>query len=172
MILATGTNRPRRATSAFSLIEIVLVIALMAIATSVVIANFVAFANRGEDTSPEDTLRAAIRSARFQAASERTIATLSYDKETGTLIVSSGQSFPLNPDFGADGRGEIRFYLVPSAKGMAQFPKAKSSQLETKEVHFAPDRSSSPFAAEIDTGLGTAERLVFDPFSSLVRSPE
>lgn len=136
------------------------------------IANFTTFLNFEDNVDPEETLRAAIRSARFQAASERTIATLSYDKETGALIVSSGESFPLTADFGKDGRGEIRFYLVPPAEGMGRFPEAQNSQLETKVVRFAPDRSSSPFAAEIDSGQGSAERLVFDPFSSLVRSPE
>jgi general secretion pathway protein H len=175
MTLATGRNKPPRLRSdrsAFTLIEIVLVIALMAVAASVVIANFVAFADRGQESSPEETLHAAIRSARFQAASERIPATLRFDKETGTLIISSGESFPLNTDFGKDGRGEIRFYLVPPAEGMAPFPDAERSQLETKEISFAPDRSSSPFVAEIDSGSGSPERLVFDPFSSLVRSPK
>lgn len=161
-----------RPSSAFSLIEIVLVIALMAVAASVVIANFAAFADRGNETSPEETLRAAIRAARFQAASERSVTTLSYDQESGALVLSGGESFPLNADFGKEGRGEIRFYLVPPAEGMGSFPDAKSSQLETKEVSFAPDRSSSPFAVEIDLGQGAPERLVFDPFSSLVRSAE
>ena len=55
---------------------------------------------------------------------------------------------------------------------MGPFPDAVRTQLETKEVRFAPDRSSSPFVAEIDNGQGTPVRLVFDPFSSLVRSPE
>jgi len=167
-----NNHRPTSPAQAFTLIEIVLVIALMAVAASVVIANFVAFADRGDEVSPEETLRAAIRSARFQAASQRTITHLSYDKENGALVISDGESFPLNTDFSKDGRGEIRFYLVPPASGMSPFPEAARSQLATSEVRFAPDRSSSPFVAEIDSGQGTPQRLVFDPFSSLVRSPE
>lgn len=174
MILATGKNKPTPTPtqSAFTLIEIVLVIALMAIAASVVIANFVAFADRGNVTSPEETLRTAIRAARFHAAGSREVTSLRFDEASGALRLSSDQSFPLNADFGKDGSGEIRFYLVPPAEGMGPFPEAVRTQLETPEVRFAPDRSSSPFVAEIDSGRGTPLRLVFDPFSSLVRASE
>jgi len=41
-------------------------------------------------------LRSAIRSARFQAASERRITNLSYDDEAGALVISGGERFPLN----------------------------------------------------------------------------
>lgn len=170
MTLATGATKRPRSAQAFTLIEIVLVIALMAVAASVVIANFVAFAERGNESSPEETLRSAIRAARFQAASERHITTLSYHKDSGALVIHGGERFPLNADFGKEGRGEIRFYLVPPAEGMGPFPDARQSTQETRELRFAPDRSSSPFVAEIDSGHGSPQRLVFDPFSSLVRS--
>ncbi|MFT5837180.1 MAG: Tfp pilus assembly protein FimT [Candidatus Azotimanducaceae bacterium] len=172
MILETGPASNSTTRAGFTLLEIILVFALIALTASVMITNLTTFLNFDESVAPEETLRNAIRSARFQAASERRIATLSYDKETGSLVVSSGESFPLTADFGEGERGEIRFYLIPPAEGMESFPDGKRSQLETNEVYFAPDRSSSPFAAEIDTGQGTAIRLVFDPFSSLVRSAE
>ncbi len=137
------------------------------------IANFTTFLSFEDRVAPEDTLRAAIRSARFQAASQRDVATLRFDKETGALVVGGGgESFPLNANFSKESQGEIRFYLVPPAEGMERFPDASATKLETKEVSFSPDRSSSPFVAEIDNGQGTPERLVFDPFSSLVRSEE
>lgn len=172
MTLAIGKTKARASCAAFTLIEIVLVIALIAVASSVVIANFVAFADRGEEVSPEETLRSAIRSARFHAASERRITTIRFDKEAGALALSSGEIFSLNDDFGNEGRGEIRFYLVPPAEGLRPFPDPDRTRMETVEIAFAPDRSSSPFVVEIDSGSGNAERLVFDPFSSLVRSPE
>lgn len=183
--LATGIRVSRRlhrsghagqtdplARAGFTLLEIILVFGLIALAGGVIIANFTTFLNFDDRINPQDTLRAAIRSARFQAAGGREVSTLRFDKESGALIVDPGESFPLNPDFGAEGRGEIRFYLVPPAEGMGRFPDAASTRMETKEVRFAPDRSSSPFVAEIDSGQGTPERLVFDPFSSLVRGTE
>ncbi|MBT65126.1 MAG: hypothetical protein CML13_18165 [Puniceicoccaceae bacterium] len=181
MILETGAasnsltsrriSKGHHSQAGFSLLEIILVFALIALASSVIIANFTTFLSFDDQIDPKETLRTAIRSARFQAASERIPASLSFDKESGSLIVSNGEQFPLSPEF-KNGDGEIRFYLVPPAKGMGPFPEASRSQLETKEVSFAPDRSSSPFAAEIDSGSGSPERIIFDPFSSLVRSPK
>ena len=170
MILETGKPKQHRIKAAFTLIEVILVIALMAIAASVIVANFIAFAERGDDRSPEETLHSAIRAARFQAASTRHPAILRYDEDAGSLVIESGPSFPLNGGFGQDGRGQIRFFLVAPAVGLSSFDDPADSRLETETLTFAPNRSSSPFVVEIDTGRGTAQRLVFDPFSSLVRS--
>ncbi|MGZ0707478.1 pilus assembly FimT family protein [Coraliomargarita sp. W4R53] len=168
---SSRVSRRQSSQAGFTLLEIILVFALIALASSVIIANFTTFLSFDDQVDPESSLRSAIRSARFQAASERKLTTLSFDKDTGSLVISGGESFPLNANF-KDGSGEIRFYLVPPAEGMAAFPDAERSKLETKEVSFAPDRSSSPFVAEIDTGSGPSQRLIFDPFSSLVRSPK
>jgi type II secretory pathway pseudopilin PulG len=172
MILETGLASRPRSQAGFTLLEILLVFALITLASGVIITNFTTFLNFDEQINPEDSLRTAIRSARFQAASERSVTTLSYDDEAGALVVSGGESFQLNSNFGKEGRGEIRFYLLPPAEGMGRLPDAETSRLETKKLSFAPDRSSSPFAVEIDTGEGSAQRLIFDPFSSLVRSPK
>ena len=170
MILETGPSSRPRSQAGFTLLEIILVFALITLASGVIITNFTTFLNFDEQVNPEDSLRSAIRSARFQAASERRITNLSYDDEAGALVISGGERFPLNSNFGKEGRGEIRFYLLPSAKGMGSFPDAETSRVETKKLSFAPDRSSSPFAVEIDRGEGSAQRLIFDQFSSLVRS--
>ena len=172
MILETGLASRPRSQAGFSLLVIILVFALITLASSVIITNFTTFLNFDEQINPEDSLRTAIRSARFQAANERSVTTLSYDDEAGALVISGGERFQLNSNFGKEGRGEIRFYLLPPAEGMGSFPDAETSRLETKKLSFAPDRSSSPFAVEIDTGEGSAQRFIFDPFSSLVRSPK
>lgn len=166
----------RRPSAAFSLIEIILVLGLIAFAGSIVIANFASMVERGDTLTTEETLHAAVREARFLAASERAITTLRFDKNTGSLIIASAHSetepFPLNADFARSASGQITFYLVPPAEGLAPFPEAARARTETVEVKFGPDRSSSPFVVEIDTGHGSHERLVFDPFSSLLRSTE
>lgn len=170
MTLETGNSR---SSCGFTLIEILLVLALMALATSVVLVNFVAFAERGDSSNPADVLRDAVREARFQAAADRVVTHLSYDQENGRLVLDPGaQSFALNSDFTEVGRGEIRFYLIPPGEGLGALPEPADTRLETATVRFAPDRSSSPFVAEIDTGWGSPERIAFDPFSSIVRKPD
>ncbi len=156
----------------FTILEIILVVALIAVVSSIIISNFTTFLNFEDRLNPEDVLYAAIQSARFHAACEREITSLNYDKKTGALDISNGDSFPLNYNFGPEGRGEIRFYLVPSAQGMDRYSDPKDAKLETREIRFAPDRSSNPFVAIIDNGEGAIERLVFDPFSSIVRQQE
>jgi prepilin-type N-terminal cleavage/methylation domain-containing protein len=171
MISETG-NRPRAA-GGFTLIEIVLVLALIALVTSLVLVNFDAFVDRGEDVNPVEVLQSAVREARFRAGAERIVTELSYDAEKGVLrLEPGGTEYPLNRDFGREGRGAIRFYLGAPGEGLAPVPEIARSRLETTRVQFAPDRSASPFVAEIDSGSGTPERLVFDPFSSIVRTGE
>lgn len=183
MILATGkqTVKTSATTAGFTLIEIVLVLGLMAFAAAVVITNFASLADRGDSQTSEEVLQEAVRHARFVAASERTVTELRFDKESGSLSISSeasagepsaGETFALDKSFGKDGPAEISFYLVPPAEGLAPQADASRTRLETNVVKFAPDRSSSPFVVDIDTGGGTPTRMVFDPFSSLLITPK
>jgi prepilin-type N-terminal cleavage/methylation domain-containing protein len=171
MTLAIGNKQRGSVRSGFTLLEILLVIALIAVAVSVVILNFAAFSDRSENTSPEEVLTAAIRKARFIAAGNRITTTLRYDEESGTLQIEPlGEEFPINTDFGPGGRGKIRFFLIAPAVGLQPFSDPDEARLETDFVAFAPDRSASPFVAEIDLGQGSPNRLRFDPFSSVIRT--
>ena len=173
MILATG-NRAENASdrAGFTLIEIVLVLGLMALAGAIMITNFVAMAAREDTRTTEEILLAAVRKARFIAASERTTTQLRFDKESNSLQISSSnsevESLPMDEAFKKDRTAEIRFYLIPSSRGLAPAADAARTSLETNAVKFAANRSSSPFVAEIDFGSGAPERLQLDPFSSLV----
>ena len=172
MISATGNpvkNKPH--SLGFTLIEILLVIGLMAIALSVMITGFASAIDRGDALTIEETLFAAVRKARFIAASERTITQLRFNKEDNRLEISSKnseiESFQLDDSFREDRSAEIRFYLIAASRGLAPAEDPARANLETKAVEFAPDRSASPFVVEIDLGSGTPERLQFDSFSSL-----
>ncbi len=173
MILATGKQADKAfGIKGFTLIEIVLVLGLMAFAAAVVITNFASLADRGDSQSSEEILLAAVREARFTAASERIISELRFDKESGSFVISSDASsskiFALDESFKQGGPAEIQFYLVPPSEGLAPPADASRTRLETNVVKFAPDRSSNPFVVDIDTGSGTPTRLIFDPFSSLL----
>ena len=172
MISATGNPAGKISQrTGFSLIEIILVLGLTALAATAMIVNLASLVDREDTLTTEETLFAAVRKARFIAASERTITQLRFDKESNRLQISSNnsevESFELDDSFKEDRSAEIRFYLIPASGGLAQARDPARTNLETKTVKFAPDRSSSPFVAEIDLGSGTPERLQFDPFSSL-----
>ena len=173
MILQTGRNSCCLRSKGFSLIEILLVVALIALGSSLLITNFATFSDIDLDSIPAEVLTAAIRKARFIAAADRITTTLRYDEDSGTLqIEPSGDQFEINANFGREGRGEIRFFLIPPAEGLRSFASPGSSTLETSAVAFAADRSSSPFIAEIDSGSGPPTKLRFDPFSSVIRTEE
>lgn len=176
MISAIGNKRIQKL-SAFSLIEILLVLALMAVASSIVIFNFAAFANKGDSLNTEEILDASIRKGRYLAASTKKIIVLYYEDQTGQLVLSSDNTtlvqFQLDEVFGENGRGSIEFYSVLSSEGMSPIVDPVQSRSQIAAVQFAPDRSSTPFVVEIDEGEGTSKRHVYDPFSSLrkVSSP-
>ncbi|CAA6678315.1 Unannotated [Lentimonas sp. CC19] len=153
-----------------------MVLGLMAFAAAVTITNFASMADRGNSYTSEEILQAAVREARFIAASERTVTELRFDKESGSLLISgetaSGEPFKLDDSFNQDGPAKIQFYLVPPSEGLAPPTDARRTRLETTVVKFAPDRSASPFVADIDTGSGTPLRMIFDPFSSLLITPK
>lgn len=168
--MTSATGNPQRSRSGFTILEIVLVLGLIAVGSSIVITNFSSIASRGDQLTTEEALRAAIRNARFIAASQREDVRLSFDKDQGALVSSDGSRFQLAADFGTTGRGEILFYLVPPASGLSPFPAPDKTTLKTDEVIFCSDRSSSSFVVEIDIGFGSPIRQVYDPFSSLKRT--
>lgn len=172
MILAIGNARANASRqTGFTLIEIVLVLGLVAVAAAVLITNFVSIASRDGTLTTEETLTAAIRRARFIAASKRISTELRFNEESKDLQISSGgeiESFQPDESFTNTRSAEIRFYRIPASRGLAPLADADRTNLQTEAVQFASDRSSTPFIAEIDKGSGTPERLQFDPFSSLV----
>mgnify|MGYP002067743352 CR=1 FL=1 len=172
MTSETGNRRSLSPVRGFSLIEILLVIGLIALAAGMILTNVIGIAERSDEIPTDQVLKSAIRSARLEAARSRQTTELGYDEETGQLAVYIDSSepilFELGENFGKNGRGKILFRLIPPAQGTEKYPDPYEDGIETSRVRFAPDRSSQPFSAEIDYGIGSPELLAFDPFSSLV----
>jgi prepilin-type N-terminal cleavage/methylation domain-containing protein len=161
MTSATGIER-----GGFTLIEILVVVGLIALMATLVVANADALL-RGFGPKPlPDTLRAAIREARYQAAYTKDTALLRFDASGGALVVesSSGASLAKFPTgYGPDApRIDLRFYQVLPGRGTDPDSRAGRERIET--VRFRPDRSSTPFIAEIRFEHDTTEYR-FDPFS-------
>ncbi|MGJ8639050.1 MAG: pilus assembly FimT family protein [Opitutaceae bacterium] len=165
--MTSAIGKFRRPSRGFTIIEVVLVLGLIALAASIMIVNVTSIAERGGDLNPEETLKAAIRKARYVAADKGTVVTIQYDEESGDLILSSGDRFDLGVEYGEEGRGKVNFFLVQPSEGLSPLTDPEDARIEVSQVRFAPDRSSNPFVVEMDSGTGTPQRLVFDPFSSL-----
>lgn len=168
MILVTGNKN-----QGFTLIEIVLVVGLIALGSGLVIANLIAFTDTSRGENPAEVLHRAVRDARYVAASEKQIARLKYDEERGALrVLPSEALYPLGEAFENRGAAEVRFYFVSPSRGLGRGSNSSSQRVETSEVLFAPDRSSTPFVAEIDMGSGAALQVSYDPFSGSVLNEE
>ncbi len=160
----------------FSLIEILLVLALMAIGGTVVILNFTAYADRGEQNDAAELLTQAVRKARFYAVQDRRETRLRFDPEGGRLVVEREtvtlHAETLRPEFRGNGGGSVTFLQVPSAGGLSPPPPFTEAREPLAAVRFSPDGSCTPFVAEINTGYGTPQRAAFDPFSNLRKAME
>ena len=152
----------------FTVIELIIVIALIALVGGLVVINAQAIL-RGLGQEPvERVLQKAVREARYQAASLKEPVTLSYDDEESALEIFSetGQSlatYSLEED--EDGEfPEISFEQILPGMGLDRY------RIETVPVGslvFRPDRSSTPFEAVIETaGQSFIQR--YDPFSAIV----
>lgn len=162
------TALPSRTSKGFSLFEMLIVIALMGLLSGLVVMNMGAvFAGVGDEPLPE-TLRRAVREARFQAASNKETATLTYDSEATAFIitgVNGNELARLKADADPDRDSIIFLQLLPE-QGLGVPDQKNTATSETRSVAFHPDRSSTPFTAEV-TYSGDRTRHRFDAFSNL-----
>ena len=153
----------------FTLIEVVIVIALIAIAGSLVVVSAEGMLS-GLGSEPNDRIfQKAVREARFQAASLKENTYLLYDDESGTLYVldEGGQSlsdFSIAASNGDEVPALVFEQMLPSS-GLDGFSREETAQI--KQLVFRPDRSSTPFQVTMRDGANEFT-LRFDPFSAIV----
>ncbi len=152
----------------FTLIELIIVIALIALVGSLVVVNAQGILRGIGEEPVERVLQKAVREARFHAASLKEETFLQYDEETGRLLVydetgSSLASFALDGD-GDDYPG-IEFEQILPAIGRESF--TDSEAIEIARIVFRPDRSSTPFQVNLQIGSARFSQR-YDPFSSII----
>ena len=160
-------------TSGFSLIEILLVFALVAIGLAVTVVNFDVFETSGRSEPPEKIALGAIREARMAAivAQEWTYLTWDAEKRSfdiSTLAGGTIQSFPVERgvDAAADNL-EVIFETIPSAfNGRTPFNFRQNNTSTLERVAFSPQRVSNPFILKVNDGDIAFEQRI-DPFSSM-----
>lgn len=164
-ISATGKPVKR----GFTLIELVIVIALIALVGGLVVINAEAIF-RGLGEEPVDRiLRKAVREARFQAAYLKEPVQLGFEEEGAVFLLtgSDGQSladFPTGLD-GTNDNLDVEFEQILPEEGLNR--NSRPETVEIGAVTFRPDRSSTPFQVIIDQDR-RPYTLRFDPFSDIV----
>lgn len=153
----------------FSLIEIVLVVALVSVAASLVILNANAFISGLGTKPPPENFQMSVREARFQAAVTREVVTLTLDPASGDFVIFSdalGELHRRASGFGEDvPTAAFGLYRVLPASGTGPLDTRQRERISA--VQFHPDRSSTPFVVTFRQDWETLEQR-FDPFSDLV----
>jgi len=155
-------------TRAFTLIEIVMAIGLIALLTSVVIINVDSIFNAFEDRPLSVILKQAVREARFQSAKNKEPVHLEFDWESSRLLVKSANNAILG-DFPTGYPAEdpllsITLYQLAPERGIASNSRTGPVRRPVPRVTFDPDRSSTPFEVELKYGLDQSLHR-YDPFS-------
>ena len=171
MTLEIGTYKIRGfSNNGFSLIEIILVLALIAIASSLIISNSSSLLENKKSIKNEDILLESIRYARIQAAKNQSIIDLFFDKDTETLIVKKNlntlKTFLLNARSDENTKDiTILFHLKKPANGLDDFETNNRSSILLNKVSFDSDRSSTPFFVTIRSESEIDQIIQIDPFS-------
>lgn len=157
------------ATPAFSLLEVLIALALMGLLAALFVVSIPGIMD-GLGTRPlPEILQKAVRDARFQAASRKELVTLRFDDELGAFVVLDGAGNMIaerESGYGADNaQVEVQFYQILPYEGVDSVSR-QADEVKINEVRFHPDRSSTPFVAELDVE-GERSRHRFDPFSDL-----
>lgn len=159
---------PSRNRAAFTLIEILVALALIALASGLLVGNLGTLLKElGPEPLPTQ-LHLAIREARYQAALRKESVLLRFDAETATFLITTSQGTQiearptkLDPE---EETLEVTFRQYLPGRGLNA--DARQETIEIDHVRFNPDRSSTPFLAEVREGMEESTHR-YDPFSDL-----
>jgi prepilin-type N-terminal cleavage/methylation domain-containing protein len=154
----------------FTLLEMLIVIGLIAIFTSLFVMNFDALVRQTEGEAAESAFWQAVREARTQALLGRSPRSLRFDEKNATFVVEDvGQAgarmFPIDREnWAPDTPLEIRLQkrIPPS-----QFTLVQGDLIEMRDipaVQFFPDGTCTPFAVALK--VGSDQRTIeIDPWT-------
>lgn len=163
---------------AFSLIEVLLVLALVAVLLGIVAGNAGSFISGSNFEPPDRVLKKAVLDAVYHASESKQAAYLTYFEENASFLVTNASGgilaqHQVYEKIDEDLREEEAF--IPKVIFQAIGPLSgedgdrtdyNDDELELRRIFFHSG-SSIPFSAEIEFREET-EKLVFDPFSGYV----
>lgn len=150
------------------MLELLLALGLMALLAGLVVLNTESiFRGLGERPLP-DTLKLAVREARYQAAAGKDAVFLGFDAETASFVIVNQQGgsiaqlrtgySPRDPEL------KVTFFKLLAARGSDIPDTSRPERREADWIAFHPDRSSTPFEVRLDWD-GTTSSHTYDLFS-------
>ena len=158
-----GVRGPsRRGVEGFTLLEILVTLALIALLTSVLIVGSTRVLN-GQPPTPEDVLLKAVSDARKFAVESNSDVRLSFDPKERAFAASNDQG---NRSYPVKASGDLGFDFLSTQKGGAMI-LVGGVLMETHPlpyVTFYPDGTCSAFRVQIRTE-GAANVIAIDPWT-------
>lgn len=153
----------------FTLVEILLAIALIALFVGTVVVNVQGMLNRNEIDSVEDSFWSAVDKAKQNAVFQQRKYRLQFDEDERAFIISSGErrevfDFELGP-MGEDLSLDIRFTEKMANGGSKLIGGRRITDRDVERVLFFPDGTCTPFTVS----LGVAEYRIeynIDPWTA------
>jgi hypothetical protein len=161
--LATGRDSPAAATRAFTLLEIVLVLGLIGL-ISTILAVGVSGAFNNDHPAPDDVFWQACRSAQALASLSERDTSLSFDAKEKKLVWSNG--LQTNSAAFDNSRGVVSLQFMQATKGGSLILIAGNA-VETQEVAhvmFYPDGTCMAFRVQFRIGSNAWQEGI-DPWT-------
>lgn len=174
---ASGERRRRRlrGSGGFTLLELMLVFALIAMFTAALIVNIESMVRQSAASVVEGTFWEAVRTARTNALLQRRTETVRFEPRSGAFLVESwaGQKrFEIDRrDWKSDLKLEIAF---KKRLASSQFTLVRGELVDLREIpsiQFFEDGTCTPFVLELVVG-DASRRIEIDPWTGAELLPD
>lgn len=168
--MPAATTAIRSLARAFTLVEVLLVLALIGLFTGIFVVNFESLLKESESEAVESAFWLATREARTRALVDRVPQALRYDEKGWAFVVdqdsgSNPRRFPISQEnWSPDVELEVFFQkrIPPSQYSLIAGELVELREIE--HVRFFPDGSCTPFVVAIE--VGAVERSIeIDPWT-------
>ena len=165
-------HEPNAGARAFTVIELILVIALVGAIASLVVINIDNLFERADEVPVESLLAMAVKEARYRATIEKEMVHLNYNPETAAFEVMSNSGYlvaQIPTDF-EPGKDEltVEFFAILPGEGrpLGRIDPNDVELQEISRVAFDALLVSPPFVTRMEYG-GYEVAFRFDPFSNV-----
>ena len=170
LLPATLVRRPSK--KAFSVIEILIVIALFSLATTLVVFNFEGLIRSYTEKSIEGLFDEALRKARFEAIATQTPMHLWYDAESSTLKIDDAlTTIASYPTQLSKETTSVEFFPRLPSDSLSDARSFKAGDVPLPYLLCTPQGITPPVKVVLKDSAGTYIQWL-DPFSSGTLSPK
>ena len=151
---------PGFARSAFTLMEVLVVLALMGLVAGIALIDFDSMLEGASKHSPLETLTAAVDAGRARALNAGAPVRLTYDAESGVLRLNAGGAPEI---FAFEKPAQVTFALPPD--------EAEGAERALDAITFHPAGVAMPAVIDLSVG-GERSRYRLEPFSAALAKEE